>query len=86
MVKNCTTRCRETEISYDASNNQKRRQRIVTEYLKVLGDQQLITSFAIIIAGWASRCVTTLYEFNTVTSIAYFAALPSSFWLSPLSD
>jgi hypothetical protein len=64
----------DSDIDFEISKDQKRRSRTATGYLKVLGAQQLITGFAIIIAGLASRCKITFYEFNIVTSLAYLAA------------
>jgi hypothetical protein len=45
----------------------------VTGFLKIVGDQQLVTGLAVLIAGIASRCETSIYEFNIVTNLAYFA-------------
>ncbi|KAH7077499.1 hypothetical protein BKA63DRAFT_266555 [Paraphoma chrysanthemicola] len=55
------------------SRDQLRHTRAVTNCVKMLGAQQLITGLAILVAGLASRCQITLYEFNIVTSLAYFA-------------
>jgi len=64
----------DADIQLEPSNDQLKRSRCVTGYVKALGDQQLITGFAILIAGLASRCQISFYEFNIVTSLAYFAA------------
>jgi uncharacterized membrane protein len=64
----------DTNTQIESSKDQKRRSRLVNGYVKVLGDQQLVTGFAILIAGLVNRCQISFYEFNVVTSIAYFAA------------
>jgi hypothetical protein len=74
LLKTRRLRFDDTDVNYEVSKDQKRRSRTVTGYLKVLGAQQLITGFAIIIAGLASRCEITFYEFNIVTCLAYLAA------------
>lgn len=74
MIKNRTLQFGAADIAYNVSTDRIRRRRIVTGYLKVLGVQQLIIGLAIVIAGLANRCQITLYEFNLVTSFAYFAA------------
>jgi hypothetical protein len=75
LLKKRNLRFDEADVDYKVSQDQERRKRTATGYLKVLGAQQLITGFAIIIAGLASRCEISFYEFNIVTSLAYLAAL-----------
>jgi hypothetical protein len=74
LVKKRNLRFDDTDVDFEASKDQKRRSCTATGYLKVLGAQQLITGFAIVIAGLASRCEISFYEFNIVTSLAYLAA------------
>lgn len=50
---------------------QKKTSEIVAGFSKILGDQQLVSGVAILSAGLASRCKTSLYEFNIVTCMAY---------------
>ena len=63
----------ETDLLVKPSTKQKRRTQIITGFATVLGDQQLVTGIAILIAGLASRCHISMYEFNIVTYLAYFA-------------
>ena len=63
----------ETDLLTKPSKKQKRRTQIITGFATVLGDQQLVTGIAILIAGLASRCHISMYEFNIVTYLAYFA-------------
>lgn len=58
----------------------------VTGFLKVLGDQQLISGLALLIAAVASRCKTTIYEFSIVTNLAYFAIYNQLLSLSLMRD
>jgi hypothetical protein len=51
------------------------RTQIVTRFLLVLSDQQLVTGLAITTATLSNRCTISLYEFNIVTSLAYFSIL-----------
>ncbi|KAH7088031.1 hypothetical protein FB567DRAFT_468503 [Paraphoma chrysanthemicola] len=67
----CDADVRRGPVEY--SRDQLSRSRVVTVYAKILGAQQLITGFAILIAGLASRCQITFYEFNIVTNLAYLA-------------
>ncbi|KAH3911525.1 hypothetical protein HBH56_135970 [Parastagonospora nodorum] len=74
MLKKISLHFRDPKVLSNISDDQIRRARTVTGYVKVLGDQQLITGLAIIIAALALRHEITLYEFRIVTSLAYFAA------------
>jgi hypothetical protein len=65
---------------------QKRTIKMVTGFLKILGDQQLVSGLAILIAGLASRCKTSIYEFNIVTNLAYFAIYNQLLSLSILRE
>ncbi|KAF2820828.1 hypothetical protein CC86DRAFT_243151, partial [Ophiobolus disseminans] len=64
------------DISFKPSEDQKRRSRTINGYVKVLGDKQLVTGFAILVAGVASWCKKSLLELNIVTKLAYFGG----FW------
>lgn len=59
---------------------------MVTGFTKLLGDQQLITGLAILIAGLAGRCGITLFEFNIVTNLAYFATFTHTLSLQVARD
>jgi hypothetical protein len=74
MLKRISLHFRDPKVLSNISDDQIRRARTVTGYVKVLGDQQLITGLAIVIAALALRHEITLYEFRIVTSLAYFAA------------
>jgi hypothetical protein len=60
-------------LDFRPTPKQTRRPEVVVGFVKVLSDQQLITSIAILTAGLASRCQISIYEFNIVTCLAYFA-------------
>jgi hypothetical protein len=47
----------------------------VMAFIKALGDQQLVTGLVIIVAGLATRCSISCYEFSIVTNLAYFSTL-----------
>jgi len=74
MLKNGSLRFKDPNIVSHVSDDQIRRRRTVAGYVKVLGDQQLITGLAIVIAALALRQKISLYKFSIVTSLAYFAA------------
>jgi hypothetical protein len=61
------------DLDFKPTPKQRRRSEVVVGFVKVLGDQQLITGVAILIAGLASRCQISIYEFNIVFYLAYFA-------------
>ncbi|KAF2032934.1 hypothetical protein EK21DRAFT_41030, partial [Setomelanomma holmii] len=63
----------DADFHFEPSREHLRRSQSVFGYVKMLGGQQLITGFAILIVGLASRCQITSNEFNVVTSLAYFA-------------
>lgn len=63
----------ETDLPFEPTLKQKDRTQIILSFVTVLSDQQLVTGVAILIAGLASRCRISLYEFNIVTYLAYFA-------------
>jgi hypothetical protein len=65
----------ETDLRFKPSLKQTRRSQVITGFVKVLSDQQLITGTAILIAGLASRCSISIYEFNIITYFAYFAEI-----------
>ncbi|KAI2481407.1 hypothetical protein Ptr902_07202 [Pyrenophora tritici-repentis] len=65
----------ESDLLFESTAKQKRRTRIVTGLAVVLGDQQLMTGIAVLIAGLASRCHISIYEFNIVVSLAYLAVI-----------
>ncbi|KAF1831597.1 hypothetical protein BDW02DRAFT_649764 [Decorospora gaudefroyi] len=74
----------EANLAFHPSPKQKNRTEVVTGFIKVLSDQQLITGVAILIAGLASRCHISIYEFNIVTYLAYFAEFTHCLSLSVL--
>jgi hypothetical protein len=56
MIKTRSLRFHESDIPAYISDDQVRRTHVLAGHSKALGDQQLTTGFAIIIAGLASRC------------------------------
>ena len=70
----------EADLQFEPTPKQKERTQIIVGFITVLSDQQLVTGVAILIAGLASRCRISLYEFNIITYLAYFAEY--SHWLS----
>jgi hypothetical protein len=70
----------EADLQFEPTPKQKERTQVIVGFITVLSDQQLVTGVAILIAGCASRCRISLYEFNIITYLAYFAEY--SHWLS----
>ncbi|PGH07938.1 hypothetical protein AJ79_06146 [Helicocarpus griseus UAMH5409] len=50
------------------------RSQVLTRFVLALSDQQLATGLAILTAGIANRCRISLYEFQVVTSLAWFSS------------
>lgn len=74
----------EADLHFKLTSKHKERTQIIVGFVTVLSDQQLITGVAILIAGLASRCRITLYEFNIVTFLAYFATFTHALSLGVL--
>ena len=83
-LKNWRRPFAEADLQFEPTPKQKRRAQVIIGFVTVLGDQQLVTGVAILIAGLASRCHITFYEFNIVTYLAYFAVFTHTLSLSVL--
>ena len=76
----------EADLHFEPTPKQEERTQIIVGFATVLSDQQLITGVAILIAGLASRCRITFYEFNIVTYLAYFATVTHALSLGVLQS
>ena len=76
----------EADLHFNPTPKHKERTQIIVGFVTVLSDQQLITGVAILIAGLASRCRITFYEFNIVTFLAYFATFTHALSLGVLNS
>ncbi|CAN9329485.1 unnamed protein product [Alternaria alternata] len=74
------------DLRFEPTPKQKRRTQIIVGFITVLSDQHLVTGVAILIAGLASRCRISFYEFNIVTYLAYFAAFTHALSLRVLQS
>lgn len=76
----------EADLQFEPTPKHKRRTQIILGFVTVLSDQQLVTGVAILIAGLASRCRISFYEFNIVTYLAYFATFTHALSLRVLQS
>jgi len=76
----------EADLHFKPTPKHKERTQIIVGFVTVLSDQQLITGVAILIAGLASRCRITFYEFKIVTFLAYFATFTHALSLGVLQS
>jgi hypothetical protein len=76
----------EADLQLEPTSKQKERTKIIIGFVTVLSDQQLVTGVAILIAGLASRCHISFFEFNIVTFLAYFAAFSHQLSLGVLQS
>ncbi|CAN9330223.1 unnamed protein product [Alternaria alternata] len=74
------------DLRFEPTPKQKRRTQIIVGFITVLSDQHLVTGVAVLIAGLASRCRISFYEFNIVTYLAYFAAFTHALSLRVLQS
>ncbi|KAH7357548.1 hypothetical protein BKA66DRAFT_574367 [Pyrenochaeta sp. MPI-SDFR-AT-0127] len=84
LVKRYKPICIDSKVDSKPTKGQQKKAMIVTHFVKVLNNQPLITGLAILVAAFGSRCRISIYEFNIVVYLTFFAIYTHALSLSML--